>query len=70
MSNAAWKLQQLNALRARAQRHADNSDSPAMRRVCRAIMAETNVMLRPLWRTAQAQAKASLADFWPDAKIN
>ncbi|MCA1334202.1 hypothetical protein [Pseudooceanicola marinus] len=62
MSNAARKLQQLNALRARAQRHADSSDSPAMRRVCLAIMVETNTMLRPLWRSAHAHASPMVAD--------
>lgn len=70
MSSAAQKLRQLNALRARAQRHADSSDSPAMRRVCRAILVEANTMLRPLWRPAHAQMKAGVADFRPDAKIN
>ncbi len=70
MSDAAQKLQQLNALRARAQRHADSSDSPAMRRVCRAIMVEANTMLRPLWRPAHAHVKAGATDFWPDTKIN
>ena len=62
MSNTARKLQQLNALRARAQRHADSSDSPAMRRVCRAIMVETNAMLRPLWRTTRSAQSTQAGD--------
>lgn len=62
MSNATRTLQQLNALRARAQRHADSSDSQAMRRICRAIMVETNAMLRPLWRMARSAQSTQAGD--------
>lgn len=45
MSPKATEFQRLNALRAKAQRYADSSDSPHVRRVCRAIMVELNDML-------------------------
>ncbi|MGI3163104.1 hypothetical protein [Pseudooceanicola sp. 200-1SW] len=53
MTRTKGELRRLNAIRAKAQRHADSSDSPHMRRVCRAIMVEVNEMLRPKWRSAR-----------------
>ncbi|MBR9764730.1 MAG: hypothetical protein GYB53_14680 [Rhodobacteraceae bacterium] len=59
MNRSAKEIRRLNAIRAKAQRHADSSDSLHMRRVCRAIMVELNVMLHPKWRVARHQEEAA-----------
>lgn len=46
MSLTRTDAERLNRLHERARRYADNSDNPAIRRVCRAIMAEAKQMRR------------------------